>query len=179
MKRIFLTVTFTLLMVAPTLSFAQRGEKGRWGEGGRRTVRCESQSKDYAYCRTYTTGRVELREQLSKSPCREYESWGSESDGSGVWVRGGCRAVFAVRERHWGWGDNDSGSDWDGGERTFKCKSENFAYNHCPVPGGRGRKIKLVNQTSDSSCVRGSSWGEDRYGVWVDHGCAGEFQARR
>ncbi|NOT54453.1 MAG: DUF3011 domain-containing protein [Deltaproteobacteria bacterium] len=176
MRKIVLTATLAVMMFAPTLVFAQ------WGAGGRRTIKCESENNRYAYCQTYTTGRVELRQQLSKTPCREYETWGSDGDGSGLWVRNGCRAVFAVKERHWDWGGGSGGSDggdWDGGERTFTCKSKQFGYNHCPVPGGRARRIKLERQLSDASCVRGSSWGEDRHGVWVDHGCEAEFKARR
>ncbi len=184
MRKFVFTTTLAMMMLAPTLAFAQ------WGEGGRRTVKCESESNGYSYCRTYTTGEVELRRKLSKSSCREYEDWGSDRDGSGVWVRNGCRAVFAVKERHWGWGGGGGSGgggrhggggdgDWDGGERTFTCKSQQHGYNHCPVPGGRARRIKLERQLSEASCVRGSSWGEDRHGVWVDNGCEGEFTVRR
>jgi len=171
MRKFVFSAVFANLMLAPTLVFAQ------WGEGGRRTITCESQSRDYAYCRTYTTGMVELREQLSKTSCVEYDTWGTDGDGSGVWVRDGCRAVFAVRERHWNWGGD--GDDWDGSGRTFTCKSSHYTYNHCPIPSGSARTVRLVRQVSDASCVRGSSWGEDRYGVWVDNGCAEEFEARR
>lgn len=39
----------------PHLTYVQ------WGSGGRRTVRCESQNDRYAYCPTYTGGRVRLQ----------------------------------------------------------------------------------------------------------------------
>lgn len=170
MRKLLYRVLVAILLLVPALSLAQ------WGAGGRRTVRCESQSDRYAYCRTYTTGRVELRQQLSRAPCEEYATWGSDADGSGIWVRDGCRAVFVVRERYWGWGGN--GGDWDGHARLIHCTSTSYTYNHCPVPGGR-RTTRLVRQLSNASCVRGSSWGEDRYGIWVDDGCEGEFEVRR
>ena len=145
----------------PHLTFAQ------WGSGGRRTVRCESERNRYAYCPTYTYGRVRLQEQLSNASCRQYETWGSDGDGSGIWVRNGCRAIFVVGGGGGSWGGG-------GGGRTITCKSERFNYNRCPVYTG-GRRVRLNRQLSDASCVRGSSWGVDRDGIWVNNGCAAEF----
>jgi len=139
----------------------------QWGSGGRRTVRCESQNDRYAYCPTYTGGRVRLQQQLSKAPCRQYETWGAEGGGSGIWVRNGCRAIFSV-------GGGGSGGGGGGWGRTITCKSEHFRYNRCPVYQGRGR-VRLSRQLSDASCVRGSSWGVDQDGIWVNNGCAAEF----
>lgn len=140
----------------------------QWGSGGRRTVRCESQNERYAYCPTYTTGRVRLQQQLSNTPCQQYATWGTDGDGSGIWVRNGCRAIFVVSG-----GDRGTG----GSGRTLTCKSEEFRYNRCPIYQGRGR-VRLSRQLSDASCVRGSSWGVDRDGIWVNHGCAAEFTIR-
>ena len=150
----------------PHLTYVQ------WGAGGRRTVRCESQDNRHAYCRTYTSGRVRLQQQLSKTPCREYETWGVEGDGSGIWVRNGCRAIFVV-----GRGGGGSGGGGGGWGENVTCKSENYKYNHCPVYRGRG-KVRMSRQLSDASCVRGSSWGADRDGIWVNNGCAAEFEIR-
>ena len=33
-----------------------------------------------------------------------------------------------------------------------------------------------MKQRSDSSCRQGYSWGYDRRGIWVDHGCRADFQ---
>ena len=180
MRKIIFNTTVAALMLVPALSLAQRHSEGRG------TIKCESQRNRHTYCRTYTTGRVELRRQLSNAPCREYDTWGSTGDGSGVWVRDGCRAEFVVREQHWGRGrDYDRrgyGRDYDrdrgGSGRTFTCKSKHYAYNHCSVPGGRARRVELVRQLSDARCERGYSWGEDSHGVWVMNGCEGEFRAR-
>ena len=146
----------------PHLTYVQ------WGSGGRRTVRCESENNRYAYCPTYTYGRVRLQEKLSDAPCRQYETWGTDGDGSGIWVRNGCRAIFSV--------GSGGGGGWGGGGGggTITCKSERFRYNRCPVYTG-GRRVRLSRQLSDASCVRGSSWGVDRDGIWVNNGCAAEF----
>jgi hypothetical protein len=169
MRKTFCTVTLMAGILVPALSFAQ------WGQGGSKTITCESERDRQAYCRTYTTGRVELRRQLSKASCREYDTWGATGDGSGVWVRDGCRAEFVVEERRWGGG---GGRDRDDDETTFTCKSKHYDYNHCDVPGGRGRRIELVRQISKAKCERGNTWGEDSRGVWVMNGCEGEFSAR-
>ena len=146
----------------------------QWGTGGQRTVRCESQSDRYAYCPTYTNGRVQLQQQLSNARCQPYDTWGTDGDGSGIWVRNGCRAIFVVSG---GWGGGGWGGGGDGSGRTITCKSEGFRYNRCPAYVGR-RRVNLSRQLSDTSCVRGSSWGVDRDGIWVNDGCAAEFTIR-
>ena len=63
----------------------------------------------------------------------------------------------------------------NGGRRggdTITCGSPGYKLARCSVPW---RDAVLVRQTSDSSCVRGRSWGIDRGGIWVDKGCGGEF----
>ena len=153
----------------------------QWGAGGWRNVRCESQSDRYAYCPTYTSGRVRLQRQLSNAPCRQYETWGTEGDGSGIWVRNGCRAIFSVGRggggEGWGGGGGGWGGGGSGGGRSITCRSEHFDYNRCPVYH-QGRRVRLIRQLSDASCVRGSSWGLDREGIWVNNGCAAEFTIR-
>src|ERR1041385_4511792 len=34
----------------------------------------------------------------------------------------------------------------------------------------------MVRQRSDARCQEGYSWGRDRHGVWVDHGCRADFE---
>src|SRR5512147_242684 len=65
-----------------------------------REIRCESRSRESRYCPTGTIGRVRIERRLSKTPCREYDTWGADRDGGGVWVWDGCRAIFTV----WPWG---------------------------------------------------------------------------
>jgi hypothetical protein len=35
--------------------------------------------------------------------------------------------------------------------------------------------VRLIQQYSDSACVRGRSWGVDRDAVWVSRGCRARF----
>jgi hypothetical protein len=66
---------------------------------------------------------------------------------------------------------------WFSAGQTVRCESEHFNYNRCPVDT-RG-EVRLVRQLSDAPCRRGETWGYDRRGIWVDEGCAGEFQISR
>lgn len=59
----------------------------------RRLVRCESDG-DYRHCRADFRNGVRLHRQLSRSSCRQNESWGY--DRRGVWVDRGCRAEFSL-----------------------------------------------------------------------------------
>ena len=143
----------------------------RPSRGRQRTVTCESQRGRYAYCRTDTIGRVRLERRLSEAPCRQYDTWGADGDGSGIWVADGCRAVFVVEAYRF----PHAGGSWGGEGGIITCKSESFAYQYCRVGRRRGR-IRLERQLSDTRCVRGDNWGMERNGIWVDRGCAADFR---
>jgi hypothetical protein len=59
--------------------------------------------------------------------------------------------------------------------QTVACSSEDGAKKYCAVDTKQG--AHLVKQKSDAPCKQGESWGYDEKGVWVDHGCAGDFAA--
>jgi Protein of unknown function (DUF3011) len=162
-------VAVAAIVLTSTLSFAQ------WSRAKTRTVLCESENGKYAYCQTNTTGTVELERQLSKTRCKEHDTWGANRDGSGIWVRNGCRAEFVVREDQRGRGRR---GDRYGGARIIHCASVNYGYTRCRVPNGT-RSVRLVRRLSKSRCVHDSSWGEDRHGIWVDKGCEAEFEVER
>ena len=140
-----------------------------------RTIKCESHGGKSTYCRTGVRGPVRLQKQLSGTPCIQYDTWGADADGGGVWVWNGCRALFVVGA---GWGPPPShGPGWKppqgGAGQTVTCKSEGFQYNHCPL--GRRRHVRLTKNLSDTRCIRGDNWDVDRRGIWVDRGCGGRF----
>ncbi len=56
------------------------------------TIRCESRDNREAYCGANTSGGVQLVQQLSSNGCYQGQTWGY--DRRGIWVSGGCRAVF-------------------------------------------------------------------------------------
>jgi len=67
---------------------------------------------------------------------------------------------------------------WDR-DIDVRCESHGYAYNLCQVDTGRGGRVEIIDQISDTECVEGRSWGWNRAGVWVDDGCAGVFRVER
>lgn len=53
------------------------------------------------------------------------------------------------------------------------CESHDGRNRYCPADTRGG--VTLLAQRSRSSCIEGRTWGWDRRGVWVSHGCRGEF----
>ena len=115
------------------------------------TISCSSDDGKRHYCSA--NGRARLVQQRSQSACTEGYSWGS--DNRGVWVDHGCRADFEV----------------------ISCSSDDMHKHYCAADTRGG--VQLVKQHSDSSCRQGRSWGYDRRGIWVDHGCRADFQVGR
>ena len=58
------------------------------------------------------------------------------------------------------------------------CASQNYQRNWCPVYSS-GRAY-LDRQYSDGRgpCIEGSTWGQDRRGIWVDRGCRARFRVQ-
>jgi hypothetical protein len=57
---------------------------------------------------------------------------------------------------------------------TIRCTSHGFRYNYCRV--NTDNDVRLERQRSYTDCRQGYSWGHDRHGVWVDHGCDADFR---
>ena len=133
-------------------------------QGG--VISCSSDDGGRHYCPTNVQGRVQLVKQRSDSPCQEGYGWGS--DRRGIWVDHGCRADFAVTPYP------DGGSDQGS---VISCSSDDGGRHYCPADTHGG--VQLVKQRSDSSCEQDRSWGFDRRGIWVDHGCRADFQVGR
>lgn len=154
------------LGLASTAASAQSGYYGNpyANAHAASTFRCESRDGRHTYCASPTGRRAVLVRQLSDAPCIRNQTWGSE--GRGVWVARGCRALFAADQRG-GWqGEND--------RQLLRCESSNGRYRECGanVRGG----VRLVRQLSGSPCIEGRSWGAMRSGVWVDRGCRADFE---
>ena len=74
---------------------------GRYGDArnvgdlryGQRTIRCESIDGRERHCAASLRGAA-LRKQVSRAPCVQGRNW--RWDSSGIWVKDGCRADFAV-----------------------------------------------------------------------------------
>lgn len=80
------------------------GNQGGWrpGPGWDSDIRLTCQSDDYRYrmCQVDTGrgGGVRIERQLSHTACIEGRTWGWNR--AGIWVSGGCAAVFRV-DRRW------------------------------------------------------------------------------
>jgi hypothetical protein len=153
------------------------------------TISCNSDDERRHSCSVDTRGGVRVATQHSDSACTEGYSWGS--DNQGVWVDHGCRADFTVGEsRDWSrdYGDDsrygnrnynptDNRNDQFGGSRQsqrFACNSDDMRKHSCAVDT-RGGAVRLAVQHSEAACTKGYSWGTNRRGIWVDHGCRADF----
>ncbi len=168
-SRALLTVALSILPLV--LASAAEAQSYRPPPYPARQIRCESESHRHTYCRTYAHGRVRLEHRLSKAPCREYDTWGADRDGGGLWVREGCRAVFTVLP----WDDLDHRPGPGRGYR-ITCKSDRFRPAYCPLR--RYGRVRLEKRLSDAPCRQYDTWGADGGGIWVDRGCAAVFSVR-
>lgn len=128
-------------------------------------VRCESSNNTRSTCRVDARNRlVAINQQLSDNPCILGRSWGVSSDRDEIWVDNGCRAEFQV-----------GGATVSAGAfaRSIVCESQNNGRNECAADTSYG--VQLVRQISDNECMRGTGWGFDEDGIWVDRGCRAEF----
>jgi len=158
------------------------------GNGQSQTLACNSDDERRHSCSVDTRGGVRLVKQNSDSACTEGYSWGSDNEG--IWVDHGCRANFSVggnrnfrdenrSNPNGGNGDyrEENRNDQYGGNRqsqTFACNSDDMRKRSCAVDT-RGGGVRLLTQHSDAPCTKDYSWGTNRRGVWVDHGCRADF----
>lgn len=130
-----------------------------------RAVACSSDNGKRHYCDVDTRGGVTMVRQHSDAACEEGYSWGY--DRRGVWVDHGCRADFSI--------DADYGAPPPVSERlTLACSSDDGKRHYCAADTRRG--VRMYHQMSHARCTEGYSWGFDRHGVWVDHGCRADFR---
>lgn len=130
------------------------------------TLSCASQNNSRQFCAADTRGGVTLIRQTSQSPCVQNQSWGY--DGRGIWVDRGCRADFRI-------GNYNGGGPGGPGGDTITCESQHNKRNYCRISNANSN-VEMVQQLSQSPCTRGSSWGNDGQGIWVDRGCRATFR---
>jgi hypothetical protein len=132
-----------------------------------RSISCSSDNGKRHYCDVDTRGGVSMVHRRSDAACEEGYSW--DYDRRGIWVDHGCRAEFVVNSSEYG------APPPVATERlTLTCASEDGKRHYCPADTLRG--VRMFHQRSSARCTEGYSWGFDRSGVWVDHGCRAEFR---
>ena len=57
----------------------------------------------------------------------------------------------------------------------LRCESWNNQYQHCRMKTKYGVVLVYTLSSRKSRCIRGQTWGWDRYGVWVKRGCRAVF----
>lgn len=124
------------------------------------TVRCGSQDGEKKVCEADTRHGARLVKQLGDAPCKQDASWGFDEEG--IWVDHGCKGEFAL----------GSGTPAEADDRLVSCSSGG-GKKYCQADTLFG--AKLVQQRSNAACTQGASWGFDEQGIWVDHGCSGDF----
>jgi len=136
------------------------------------TINCASQDGGRQFCPADTRGGVTMVKQNSSSPCVQGQTWGY--DGRGIWVDRGCRADFQVGNSYPG-GPGGPGPGPGYGGDTITCESSHNRRNYCSI-GNANSNVEMIQQLSQSPCTRGSTWGNDGQGIWVDRGCRATFR---
>jgi hypothetical protein len=129
-------------------------------------LNCSSDDGRRHYCAVDTRGGVQMVKQHSDASCQQGSTW--DFDRGGIWVDRGCRADFQVGQ---GWGQGDRGYG------VLSCSSDDERRHYCP--GEIYGEVQVLEQRSGSACRQGYSWGYDRGGIWVDHGCRADFAITR
>mgnify|MGYP000982550290 CR=1 FL=1 len=145
------------------------GYGGNYGYGNDGAFRCESKDGRTAHCNSYGTAR--LVRQLSDSPCIQGRTWGADS--RGVWVSGGCRAIFQSGYANGYYGNGAYGNG------IVRCESRDNRSRTCNLNAGRRGDVRLVRQLSGKPCIEGRTWGYSGNSVWVTQGCRAEFGVTR
>lgn len=150
---------------------------------------CHSNNGQFKRCQVGLWDDAALVEQDSSTRCIRGDNW--DLDGTTIWVSDGCRGVFA-EVRHHGQdhrrpsrGNHQPrhvqapvSGQWNR-EIKFVCQSHDQKYKFCSVDVGPRGWVELDNQESRAECARNRSWGWNRAGIWVDHGCRARFVVHR
>lgn len=129
----------------------------------RRVVRCESKGRPQSCPVRLNGAPVRLLRQNSYMPCRQDQSWGYRRNE--IWTTRGCQGDFEI-------GDEQTGAFVDV-PRRIACDSKDRRRRFCGATVSTG--VRLLEQRSSRACEEGRSWGWDRFGIWVDEGCRGDF----
>ena len=155
-------------------SVRQLGGGGYHGGGGLDQTTCESVDNREIECEMNTRGNVRIVRQLSKTSCVQGQTWGVNRHG--VWVTGGCRAVFAVDSGHDSGGGNYYGGGSGSAPAQVTCESNGNHLVECQID--THGNVHIVRQLSKAPCTQGVSWGLNRHTVWVSNGCRAVFEVQ-
>jgi hypothetical protein len=166
-KKLFFLAIFLMAAACaiPSSAPAQAGY-GQPGYGSAPRITCSSNDGKRNWCDIGPSRDVRLVHQISGSACIRDNTWGV--DRRGLWVDRGCRAEFVV--------GRGAPPPPPVAPRIVTCSSNDGNRNWCDI--GPSRDVRIARQISGSPCVRDSTWGIDRRGLWVDRGCRADFKVR-
>jgi hypothetical protein len=129
------------------------------------TIQCDSSGYAPASCPIGFSGaKVTLLQQQSqgRGQCIEGSTW--RTDGSTIFVSGGCRATFRAMARVY----------------SVNCDSSGYRPQVCPV-SGPVLNVRMLQQmsTGRGQCVQGSTWRFDSSNIYVSDGCRAVFEVTR
>ncbi|HSR53296.1 MAG TPA: DUF3011 domain-containing protein [Acidobacteriota bacterium] len=139
----------------------------------RRRQRLSCTSRDFRQEHCFVDGRildVRLLHQRSRAACRQFRSYGFRRNY--VWVDNGCSADFEIVY------ERDRGFNRAPGNRfgdRLTCSSHDYRFQSCRTEDFI-RRVHLANRKSEAPCRLGQSWGWEQDYIWVDEGCAAEFE---
>jgi hypothetical protein len=144
---------------------------------GHDAVECVSHNFAYTRC-DVPWHDARIVHQLSDTGCVRGQNWGV--DRHGLWVDRGCAARFVEAGRghayaEAGWAPPP---EWDH-HFNVVCESQDYRYRFCGVDLGGGGRAFVRRKISGAECIEGRTWGWNRAGIWVDGGCAAEFEVDR
>lgn len=154
------------------IEFTMRGAGGGTGGAVGTTTRmtCESKSTGREECRIPQGAQIRLVRQISQNPCRLNDTYGT---GAGyIWVAKGCRGEFDVTQP--AAVPVPTPVPASGKTTTVVCQSVGNVQRACPIPAGA--TVRLAKQLSAVPCRLGQSYGVGKTFVWVNRGCAAEFE---
>lgn len=120
--------SITLAALVATIGFSASAMAGQ--------VTCASNSGKYVECRLDGSGDIVMKQQLSKTNCTKDVNWGETANG--VYVKGGCRAIFetmSMNQSQYSGGNASGGSGYKdlvgakaaGGEQALNSRGYDLA----------------------------------------------------
>jgi len=140
------------------------------GDSNRR-VNCESQDGNREVCVVEPVNDVALLQQISTTPCVEFENWGFNPDRNHIWVDRGCRGQFILAKTR---GPvRMTGQKLPTLEGVVVCESDHGGRKRCAADTTAG--VQIIRNLSEDNCRFGREWNYDGTGIWVSKGCRAEF----
>lgn len=143
------------------------------GGGNAPMITCQSLNYQPARCnvRLGGGGAAFLRQTIAGECGPLGSNWGW--DDNGIWVRGGCQGLFAIKYPPGNGGGYAPPPPPPGGNfRSVRCESINYRPARCAMDVYGPPQLQRVN---GGTCIQGQTWGWDRGGIWVNNGCRADF----